>query len=93
LDGLVGKFGQDFVQVFVDSDPESAAAFYHEEDPSHTRPGLFAAEVDPVLAARRDSPKSRLLPTLIARSETLNRDEEGRNCYVVFSRALVVGDA
>ena len=54
LNRLVGKSGQDFIQVVADRDPEPAA-FDHGEDRGHTRSGLLAADVDPVFSARRDS--------------------------------------
>jgi len=50
LNGLVGKSGQDLVQVVADRDSEPAAAFDHGEDRGHTRPGLLAADMDPVFA-------------------------------------------
>jgi len=50
LNGLVGKSWQDLVQVVADRDPEPAAAFNHGEDRGHTRPGLLAADMDPVFS-------------------------------------------
>ena len=53
LDGPVGKSWQDLVQVFADRDSKPAAAFNHGEDRGYTRPGLLAADMDPVLSAQR----------------------------------------
>ena len=53
LNRLVGKSGQDFIQVVADRDPEPAAAFNHGEDRGHTRSGLLAADMDPVFSAQR----------------------------------------
>ena len=55
VNGPVGKSGQDLVQVVADRDPEPAAAFNHGEDRGHTRPGLLAADVDPVFSTQGDS--------------------------------------
>ena len=45
-----------FAEVVAHRDLEPAAAFNHRQDGGHTRPSLLAADVDPVLAAQRDSP-------------------------------------
>jgi len=50
LNGLVGKSGQDLIQVVADRDPEPAAAFNHGEDCGHTQSGLLAANMDPISA-------------------------------------------
>ena len=47
LNELVGKSGQDLVQVVADRYPEPAAAFNHGEDRGHTRSGLLAADMYP----------------------------------------------
>jgi len=51
LNGLVGKSGQDLIQVVADRDPEPAAAFNHGEDGGNTRSGLLAADMDPVFSS------------------------------------------
>jgi hypothetical protein len=54
LDGDVGESGHDVGEIVADRNLESSAAFDHGEDCGYARSGLLAADVDPVLSARRD---------------------------------------
>ena len=54
LDGCVGKSGQDVGEVVADGDLEPSTAFHYGENRRHAGSGLFAADVDPVLSARRN---------------------------------------
>ena len=54
LDGCIGESWQDVSEVVAHRDLHASAAFDDGEDCGHARSGLLAADVDPVLPARRD---------------------------------------
>jgi len=56
LDGCIGESWQDVSQIVAHRDLHASAAFDDGEDRGHARSGLLAADVDPVLPARGDSP-------------------------------------
>ena len=52
--GCVGETGQDVGQIFAHRDGDPAAAFDNGEDSGYARPGLRAADMDPILSSDGD---------------------------------------